>query len=132
MVWNRNPIPLSPRKEKGSIHNRIEINIDVPTDRKGLTNIYFDYDWLNKNGVYELEFKLSDNRAFGWMSEVWRLDKRYGTNEGVSGSPVSVIKISNVDNEPIEKIKISVMFDKTVTETEVKNMKVTAEYVIEE
>lgn len=130
VLWSK-VITLSPSFGKGDRSNRILIDIDVPTNKKGFASISVDYDWLLKNEVIELEFKLSDYRGFGWMAGNEGLSKKYGSNDGIFGDPASSIKIRSLD-EPISNIKINVIFNRSVTEADIKNIKVTAEYVMEE
>ena len=130
VLWEK-VIKLTPIIGKSDRSNRILINIDVPPNRENFTNIKFDYDWLLKNGVIELEFKLSDYRGFGWMEENGRLSKKYGSSDGISGSLASTIEIHNLD-EPISNIKINAIFNRSVTEADIENVRVTAECVLEE
>ena len=130
VVWSK-VINLNPSIGKGDRSNRILIDIDVPANKKRFTSINLNHDLLIKNDVIELEFKLSDYRSFGWMDENGRLSKKYGSSDGIYGSPASTIEIHNLD-EPISNIKIIAIFNRSVTEADIKNIKVTAEYVMEE
>lgn len=129
-LWERS-IKLTPVIGKGDRSNRILIDIDVPTNKKRFASISFDYDWLLKNGVIELEFKLSDYRSFGWMADNEGLSKKYGSSNGISGTPASTIEIHNLD-ELISNIKINAIFNRSVTEADIENVRVTAECVSEE
>lgn len=126
-IWTLPPIQLNPDVRIGDSSNWIQVDIAVPTDKKGYTEITLNYDWLYDAGCADIEFKLSDYRMFGWHPESLQALRKYGNNDGVSGSPTSKIKIESLD-EPISNISIKCAFGWTMTSADLKNVGVTAIY----
>lgn len=128
-IWTQSPIQLDPKVGRGDRSNRIQVEIAVPTNKKGYTEITLNYDWLYGAGCSDIEFTLSDYRLFGWRPDSADAPSKYGTDDGVSGSPVSKVKIKS-QSGPIRKISIKCIFRRSVTDDDLKNISVRADYVI--
>ncbi len=124
-------IKLTPMIGKGDRSNRILIDIDVPTNKKRFTRIRINYEDIYYMDCTDLEFTLSDYRFFGWKINTAGYAASYGSLDGVTGSPVTEIEIHGLD-EPISNIKINAIFNRSVTEADIENVRVTAECVLEE
>lgn len=129
IVWEMPPIQLHPDVRFGDNSNLIHINIAVPTDKNGYTEITLNFEWLIRAELSDIEFKLSDDRWFGWWFKL-KTPNKYGSNDGVSGSPTTKIKIENLD-KPISNISIKCAFSRPVGYDDLKNISVTADYVIQ-
>lgn len=129
VVWSPPLIRLSPSVSLGDRSNRIQIEIAVPTDKKGYAEIILNYDWLYDADCSDIEFALSDYRFFGWKTDSANTPRKYGTDDGVSGSPVSKVKIKSL-SEPISNIRIKCIFRRLVTDDYLKDISVMADYVI--
>ena len=127
VLWGIAPISLTPRVRYGG-DRQVSVYLRIPTSEKGFTRIEVNYDWIYDNDGSEINFMLSDSRSFGWSCGSRHYPRKEGTDEGVSGSPASKIEIRSI-NEPIDSIRIDIIFKKYVTSTE--NIKVTAEYIKE-
>lgn len=129
VVWSPPPIRLSPSVSFGDRSNRIQIEIAVPTDKKGYAEITLNYDWLYDAGCSDIEFTLSDYRLFGWRPDSADAPRKYGTDDGVSGSPASKVKIKSL-SEPISNISIKCVFRRSVTDDDLKDISAIADYVV--
>lgn len=132
LLWSGYPLKLKPKIEMGDKPNKISVGIDVPAYKKGLTKILVDVGWLYRNGCIDMEFNLSDRRIFGWKFDSQGFIRKYGTNEGVSGSPEFGIEIYSVNDEPIDQIRIDIIFSRTITSAIATLVQVAAEYVLGE
>ena len=130
VLWGK-VIHLNPSIGIGNRSNRILIDIDLPIYKKRFTKIRIDYYEFYYMDCVDLEFKLSDYRFFGWKINAEGYASSYGSPDGVTGSPVTEIEIHSLD-EPISNIKINAIFNRSVTEADIKNVRVTAEYMLEE
>lgn len=129
-LWKRS-IKLTPVICKGDLSNRILIDINVPTNKKLFTKVHINYEEIYSMDCVDLEFKLSDYRFFGWTINTAGYASSYGSSDGVTGSPATEIEIHSLD-EPISNIKINAIFNRSVTEADVENVRVTAECVSKE
>ena len=130
VLWEK-VIKIMPIIGKGDRSNRILIDIDVPKNKKIFTKIHINYEEIYSMDCVDLEFKLSDYRFFGWKINTAGYASSYGSSDGVTGSPVTEIELHSLD-EPISNIKINAIFNRSVTEADIENIKVTGEYVMEE
>lgn len=130
VLWGK-VIKLTPMIGKGDRSNRILIDIDVQANKKRFTRIRINYSEIYSMDCVDLEFKLSDYRFFGWKINTAGYASSYGSLDGIKGSPVDEIEIHSLD-EPISNIKINAIFNRSVTEADINNIDVTAEYVMEE
>lgn len=129
IVWSSLPIRLDAKVGFGDRSNRIKIEIPVPTDKIGYLEITINYDWLYNANCSDIEFTLPDYRLFGWKPESADAPRKYGTDEGVSGSPLSKVKIKSL-SDPISSININCVFRRSVTDDDLKSIIVTADYVV--
>lgn len=129
VLWSIAPISLTPKVRYGG-DSKVSVYFKIPTSEKGFTRIKINYDWIYDNDGSEINFILSDSRYFGWSCGSRHYPRKEGTDEGVFGSPNGEIKIHST-NEPIDSFKIDIVFKRSVTDMDLQNIKVTAEYVKE-
>lgn len=129
VLWGK-VIHLNPSIGEGDRSNRILIDVDLPIYKKRFTKIRIDYDQFCYMGGTDLEFTLSDYRFFGWKPNSIGYPSSYGSPDGVTGSPLTEIEIHSLD-DPISNIKINVIFNRSITEGDIRNLRITAEYVLE-
>lgn len=111
--------------------NRIVADIKVPTFSNGFTKIKINYEWIYDSDGLEIEFILPDHRSFGWSCDSRWYPRKFGTDDGVYGSPNDSIVIYSRD-QPINSIVINFIFKRNVTDSDLKNLEITAVYAFEE
>lgn len=126
ILWGKS-VKLIVEVGKGDRTNRILASIGLPYS-KGFTKIRINSDVISEIECVDLEFKLSDYRFFGWKINESGNYIPYGSNDGISGSPTSCIEIHDVD-EHISNIEINFLFRRSVTEADIRNVEIAAEYV---
>lgn len=131
LLWSKGPIKLNPEVRNGDGANKISVYINTPAYNKGFTKIRINYDWIYENNGSDLQFVLSDSRRFGWSCGSRHFPLKYGSDDGISGSPKSEIEIHRVD-EPISSIKLDITFKRRISYSDIRNIGVSAEYYIGE
>lgn len=127
VVWEQPPIQLTPKVRFGESTSWIQAEIAVPTNKKGYVEIALNYKWLQNSNCSDLEFRTSDSRYFGWAFNPY--PKKYGSNDGISGSPQTKIKVESLE-KPLSSISIKFALWKNATYDDLKTIGVTAIYVV--
>lgn len=131
MIWKSRPIELTPEINRFRLSNQFAARIKVPTHETGFTRIKLNYGWVYDNGGTNINFALSDGRSFGWSCGSRHFPRKEGTDDGVSGSPTGEIEVRNVD-VPINNIRLDIMFQNRIAESDFRNIGVSATFYIEE